>query len=99
MPKVISDYFTNWLIGISIALGGAVGTMVLTNQSKMSEDISTLKALLAQHSAEHKAIQDKLIELDKTNDKQDGRLDKLQGVAFEPKLFKHEDFITLKRKP
>jgi hypothetical protein len=95
MPKTFKENLTNWLISI-IAFAGALWVnKVIDNQSKIIDKIENLSVLMATANSERKALQDKVIEIDKTNEKQNERLDKIQGISSTEKNFKHEDLFTL----
>jgi hypothetical protein len=89
MPaKTLKEQFTNVLLVLSMAFGGTLGTLILSNQDTMQKDITAIKVSIGVDKT-------KIEDIEQRNDKQDNRLDKIQGVTANQKLFKHEDFFIL----
>lgn len=95
MPRTLKENLTNWLIGIIAFAGSLWVNTVIKNQDKMLDKLDNLSVLIATANSERKALQEKVIDIDKVNESQDERLNKIQGISKVDKLFKHEDFITL----
>lgn len=91
MAKTIQKQFTNILLILSMAFGGTLGTLILTNQSEMQKDITTIKVSIG-------IDKNKIENIEKKNDEQDRRLEQRQSISSNQKLFKHEPIFTLENK-
>lgn len=95
MPKTFREQFTNWLIAIVGFAGALWINTVINNQSKILEKLDTLSVMMATANSERATIKEQIIELKKADETHTERLNKVQGISANQRLFKHEDFITL----
>jgi hypothetical protein len=88
MPRTFKENLTNWLVAV-IGFAGALWiNTVINNQAKILDKLDTLSVMMATANSERGAIK---INVDKIQE----RLDKMQGISANQKLFKHEDLFTL----
>lgn len=91
MAKTIQEQLTNILLILSFAFGGTLGTLILSNQDNMQKDITAIKVSIG-------IDKNKIENIEKQNEKQENRLDKIQSISSIEKLFKHENIYTIKSK-
>lgn len=76
MPKTFKEQFTNWLLGLSVALGGTLGGLILNNQTEMQKDITAIKVSIGVGNQK--------------NIDQDDDIKRLQDARGVVRLFKNE---------
>ena len=89
MPNNFKEQFTNILLFLVAAFGGVLGTTILNTQNKIQEDLTIIKVAIGVMQNEEKNILEK-------NKEQDELLKK-RISKYSQRLFKNEDFITLKK--
>ena len=95
MPKTLKENLTNWLVA-ALGFAGALWiNKVIDNQSKIIDKLDVLNVAMATANSERGTLKEQVIELKAMDEKQNERLNKIQGISANQKLFKHEDFITL----